>query len=322
MSTFGFAHSGEEHVGEYDGYAQGEQVEEGQDGYDEQYQQGEFAEEQEHEQATQAEGSIPEQQEPDTNDYYGEHQEQQTEYQGQEDYYQENDQYQEDFGEEQHHEGNQDEAAHLLDDHALEGNTQVDESAEAVLNAQDEQAAVAEESAQPSFEVSAGDEKNASAATSTTFQDDDGQDTNGEYSEEDLIDWDDDLTSDPSEQPAADAVDFSTLLEDNGDEGQDHDANLDTQQQDDLDHGAAQVAEDVAGEHTAESTHPEVDAQSLDSEDFFGDLEDQQYGDDYAEHAEHAEGYEAATTEQHEGFGQEYDQADEFAEQQEDFTTI
>lgn len=303
MSSFGFAHSGaEEQIGGYDHWEGGEHSGRGQEEVDEQYQQDDSAEGQEYQQASQAEGSIPEEQTADTNDYYEEH-EGQGEYEGQQDYYPEDQDHHEDLDEGTYDEEGQNETAQLLDDHALAEGSELEESADAVYNAPDDETAnAADDTAQGTLETTAEEEKAASAATSTTFQGDEGQDTTGEYTAGDLIDWEDDsdLTSASSEQTSAGQVDFSTLLTEDDDEPPLQDA-----QQDAHEKGATGAADDQV----------DFEGQGLAPEDDLGQFNDQELEQGQAEHQEDLG---PAATHQVEVDGHQYGQADESVAPQED----
>lgn len=161
--------------------------------------------------------------------------------------------------------------------------------------------------------------KAASTASSTTIQGDQPHDSVGEYSEEDLIDWDDEehsLTSNSSEPTANGPDDYSTFLEEieaaEGTSGQ-HGVEPKTADE----HAEAAEAQLAADESlhfqdpkTAAEKHEALHAPG--AEDFLNDFEEQEYPND-AEYGEDAQPHF-----QEQDYAQEeyYDQADTYEEQQ------
>ncbi|KAK5128723.1 hypothetical protein LTR85_000056 [Meristemomyces frigidus] len=159
--------------------------------------------------------------------------------------------------------------------------------------------------------------KAESSASSQTVQ---GDHANGEYDEDDLIDWDEDssLTSTTSELPADGQDDFSTLTEfDDGEAkaGRQSTAESDDDAQHEVITGDVQKApEDLAGVH-AGGQHAVADdpqPQILGSEDFLNDDQDQ-FGNAEGLQREEDQGQKETQEQNHD------DQADTFDEQQDEF---
>lgn len=308
MSTFGLDHTSQEQVGEYDEHDEGH-GEEDQQEYEQQYQYDETADGQAYEQA-QNEGSIPELPERDTNDHHGEYEEYPAEDQGKQNYYQENEEYHEELGEGQYYEEENNEVSQLLDEHALEGEGQFEESTDTANHATLEQTEPADDVAQPLSETADDAEKADSTATSTTFHGDDGQDTTGEYTDEDLIDWDDDsdLTSDPSEKGL---VETSTLQA----EKELGTAAQNDQPHDGLDQDPADAAAQGQNHQQHDSTNAEDTADVLGTEDYIGNFEEQDYEAGNLDHG-------ADPTNLDSAYAEEFDQANETAAQPEDLSHL
>lgn len=316
ISHFGVMHSGEEEEADeyHDQYADGEYGNQEGEEYDEQYYQHDGTDG-EHEDGDYNQGAERGfEQEADTNDYHEYYQDQETANQGQEEYYHDDRQdYYEGQGEDQYYDEQPDEAAQLLDDHALEGEGLLQASADAVHDAPEAQIAATEEAAQESRET-AEEGKDASTATSTTLQGDDGLDTTGEYTDEDYIDWDD-LTSDPSEQSNGADLDSSTLLQGDGDETQNTSLTAGQKQLDTTVDTVYKALEDGTGGDNTATARAGLAQQNLASEDSLGEFGEHY---DYHDTTQQPDHDPAPATEEQQEHGQDQNKTDDPTQQQED----